>query len=125
MFSATQRPKPWTQSGRNGKKSSAPRKKARGTNAPSALDGIPKHLPALLRAEKLVKKARKAGLLVRQKAPSRSPAGRTDWAGIVPSWRNYAQERGWSAEDLLRSEIQEERARLAKTGAANAEKIQT
>ena len=29
----------------------------------SALDGIPKHLPALLRAEKLVKKARKAKLL--------------------------------------------------------------
>src|SRR5438034_8128294 len=29
---------------------------------PSALDGIPKHLPALLRAEKLVKKARRAGL---------------------------------------------------------------
>src|SRR6201995_673027 len=30
---------------------------------PSALDGIPKHLPALLRAEKLLKKGRKAGLL--------------------------------------------------------------
>src|SRR5437867_2289378 len=30
---------------------------------PSALDGIPKHLPALMRAEKLVKKARKAKLL--------------------------------------------------------------
>ncbi len=30
---------------------------------PSALDGVPAHLPALLRAEKLVKKARKAGLL--------------------------------------------------------------
>src|SRR6266852_933448 len=29
----------------------------------SALDGIPKHLPALLRAEKLVKKAKKARLL--------------------------------------------------------------
>src|SRR3954467_10671069 len=29
----------------------------------SALDGIPKHLPALLRAEKLVKKARKARLI--------------------------------------------------------------
>src|SRR5213075_1985460 len=29
----------------------------------SALDGIPKHLPALLRAEKLVKKARKAKVL--------------------------------------------------------------
>src|SRR5258705_10053628 len=30
---------------------------------PSALDGIPKHLPALLRAEKLVKKARTANVL--------------------------------------------------------------
>src|SRR3954462_6386930 len=30
---------------------------------PSVLDGIPRHLPALLRAEKLVKKARKAKLL--------------------------------------------------------------
>src|SRR4029078_1642542 len=29
----------------------------------SALDGVPKHLPALMRAEKLVKKARKAKLL--------------------------------------------------------------
>src|SRR5947208_14049988 len=30
---------------------------------PSALDGIPKHLPALLGAEKLAKKARRAGLV--------------------------------------------------------------
>src|SRR5208282_1079078 len=30
---------------------------------PSALDGVPKHLPALMRAEKLIKKARKAKLL--------------------------------------------------------------
>ena len=30
---------------------------------PSALDGIPRHLPALLRAEKLAKKGRKAKLL--------------------------------------------------------------
>src|SRR3989441_7031538 len=37
---------------------------------PSALDGIPKHLPALLRAEKLVKKARKAGLAVPRKGKS-------------------------------------------------------
>src|SRR6266478_4282126 len=35
---------------------------------PSALDGIPKHLPALLRAEKLIKKARKAHLLTDGKA---------------------------------------------------------
>src|SRR5512134_2157957 len=41
------------------------RAEKRGTrhHRPSVLDGIPKHLPALLRAEKLVKKARKAGLL--------------------------------------------------------------
>src|SRR5882672_4941484 len=38
---------------------------------PSALDGIPKHLPALLRAEKLVKKARKAKLVVEAKPSSR------------------------------------------------------
>src|SRR2546428_11161056 len=35
---------------------------------PSVLDGIPKHLPALLRAEKLLKKARKAHLLSDGKA---------------------------------------------------------
>ena len=40
---------------------------------PSALDGIPKHLPALLRVEKLVKKARKAKLLAGPK-PARPAA---------------------------------------------------
>src|SRR5436190_15069619 len=42
---------------------------------PSALDGIPKHLPALLRAQKLVKKARKAKLLpttAQSRGPSKS-----------------------------------------------------
>src|SRR3954471_21529075 len=37
----------------------------------SAFDGIPKHLPALLRAEKLVKKAAKAGLAGRASVPRR------------------------------------------------------
>src|SRR5215469_7925316 len=37
----------------------------------SALDGIPKHLPALLRAEKLVKKARKAKVLTNGHQPKR------------------------------------------------------
>ena len=41
---------------------------------PSALDGIPKHLPALLRAEKLVKKARKAGLVEAKPKAGRSRA---------------------------------------------------
>src|ERR1700677_5131376 len=45
----------------------------------SALDGIPRHLPALMRAEKLLKKARKAKLL--EAAPSRLPrAGKTEMA---------------------------------------------
>src|SRR6185369_12540955 len=35
---------------------------------PSVLDGIPKHLPALARAEKLARKARKAGLLRSKKS---------------------------------------------------------
>src|SRR5579871_3364085 len=41
-------------------------KKGTAHERPSALDGIPKHLPALLRAEKLVKKARKAGLVKKE-----------------------------------------------------------
>src|SRR5882762_7067606 len=47
---------------------------------PSALDGIPRHLPSLLRAEKLVKKSRKAGLAVIRKGksgPKKSKLGRT------------------------------------------------
>src|SRR2546427_3987695 len=43
---------------------------------PSALDGIPKHLPALMRAEKLVKKARKAKLLGGEKSSSK-PSNKT------------------------------------------------
>src|SRR6266480_3436999 len=39
---------------------------------PSSLDGIPKHLPALMRAEKLVKKARKAKLLEGKSLPRKS-----------------------------------------------------
>jgi uncharacterized protein YabN with tetrapyrrole methylase and pyrophosphatase domain len=70
---------------------------------PSALDGIPKHLPALLRAEKLVKKARKAKLLNEArrspKALSKSDVGRQ-----LFDLARQAQSKGWSAEELLRSE---------------------
>ena len=69
---------------------------------PSALDGIPKHLPALLRAEKLVKKARKAGLAVPRKGksgPKKSEIGRA-----LFDLTAYAQARGWSTEELLRAE---------------------
>jgi MazG family protein len=90
----------------------------------SAFDGIPKHLPALLRAEKLVKKAHKAGLFD-------VPAGRRSRATQTSSQKNhgraaarpyqkkfskaalakelfelalFAQSCGWSAEELLSAE---------------------
>jgi XTP/dITP diphosphohydrolase len=70
---------------------------------PSALDGIPKHLPALLRAEKLLKKARKAKLL-----SGRAPRSTLTKSALVRrlfSLIALAQRRGWSAEDLLRADL--------------------
>lgn len=68
---------------------------------PSALDGIPKHLPALLRAEKLVKKARKSGLL---QSATKAPASRKSVGKKLFELAQLAQQNGWSAEELLRSE---------------------
>ncbi len=68
----------------------------------SALDGIPKHLPALLRAEKLVKKARKAKLL-----PEVSSSRKLSKAALAKQLLELvrlAQQRKWSAEELLRME---------------------
>ncbi len=79
---------------------------------PSALDGIPKHLPALLRAEKLLKKARKAKLLTAAKArrgPTRSGVGKKLFA-----LARLAQERGWSAEELLCDELKRQETRLRR-----------
>ncbi len=68
---------------------------------PSALDGIPRHLPALLRAEKVVKKARKAGLLEK---PSKSKLNKADLAKQLFELASAAQAAGVSAEALLRAE---------------------
>src|SRR6266487_2501303 len=70
---------------------------------PSALDGIPKHLPALLRAEKLLKKARKAKLLDDPK-PGRRP-GKSAVSRELFELAAYAQSRGWTAEEMLVGEI--------------------
>ena len=72
---------------------------------PSALDGIPMHLPALLRAEKLVKKARKAGLLPAQRQTRRNQT-KAKLAEELFALAESAQRRGWSAEELLRAEVQ-------------------
>jgi XTP/dITP diphosphohydrolase len=69
---------------------------------PSALDGIPRHLPALLRAEKLIKKARRAKL---DGAPQRAEhLTRRQLAARLFGLCSYAQGKGWQAEDLLRTE---------------------
>ena len=79
----------------------------------SGLDGIPKHLPALLRAEELVKKARKAALLPRTNARRRSLSQR-ELARRLFALAGYAQSRGWSAEELLRAEAREVEGRLRR-----------
>ena len=70
----------------------------------SALDGIPRHLPALLKAEKLVKKARKAGLDPDDKTSAKTT--RTQMAKQLFDMAALAQKQGWSAETLLRQETQ-------------------
>ena len=70
----------------------------------SALDGIPKHLPALLRVEKLVKKARKAKIPLTGQNSNRRLA-KTVLARDLFDLAELAQARGWSAEELLGDEI--------------------
>jgi len=98
----------------------------------SALDGIPKHLPALLRVEKLVKKARKANLTEspvgrRCRAAQTSSQGKDGRAAARPYQKKLnktalarelfdlaelAQTQGWSAEELLGDEIRKRERRF-------------
>jgi uncharacterized protein YabN with tetrapyrrole methylase and pyrophosphatase domain len=80
---------------------------------PSALDGIPKHLPALLRAEKLVKKARKAKVIAGGYQPKRK-LSKVDLAKELFTLAQFAQQQGWSSEGLLRSEIQKQEKRFRR-----------
>ena len=71
----------------------------------SALDGIPKHLPSLLRAEKLVKKARKAKVLT-EADRAKGKLARKDLGSMLFSLDQFDLEQVWSAEDLLKGEVQ-------------------
>src|SRR5438445_2953585 len=83
----------------------------------SALDGIPKHLPALLRAEKLIKKARKAKLLdlsaglrcraaqISQGRAAARPYRKSELAKELFELAAFTQSRGWCAEELLAGAI--------------------
>src|SRR5215471_20744811 len=66
---------------------------------PSVLDGIPRHLPALLRAEKLLKKARRAHLMGDGR-PRKKMTGK-ELGRALFALAEYAQGKGWSAEELL------------------------
>lgn len=82
---------------------------------PSALDGIPRHLPALMRAEKLVKKALKAGLRGVASNPPRSRrATRATLARQLFDLAALAQRNGWSAEALLRTETRKRERALRR-----------
>ena len=71
----------------------------------SALDGVPRHLPALLRAEKLVKKARRAKL---DQGPMGAAKGTKKQLGQqLFALVARAQQQGWSAEDLMRVQTQQ------------------
>ena len=85
----------------------------------SAFDGIPKHLPALMRAEKFVKKARKVfgknHLETGQKRLDRKKLARE-----LFDLTAFAQERGWSAEQLLSEEMKRRERELRKKERENA-----
>jgi uncharacterized protein YabN with tetrapyrrole methylase and pyrophosphatase domain len=80
---------------------------------PSILDGIPKHLPALLRAEKMVKKARKGHLIEAQRSSEKLRSPRA-LALKLFALVNYAQQKGWSPEELLRAETSRQERALRK-----------
>ncbi len=80
---------------------------------PSVLDGIPRHLPALLRAEKLVKKARKAHL-VPEKPSGKVRMTKTQLSQQLFELAEFAQSKGWHAEELLLAEIKKRERALRK-----------
>ncbi len=88
----------------------------------SALDGIPKHLPALLRAEKLIKKARKAQLILDTKkfVPKLSKA---ELAAQLFWTVKGIQSLGWCAEELLAGEIKKQERQLRRLEQARFPKI--
>jgi MazG family protein len=83
---------------------------------PSALDGIPNHLPALARAEKLVKKARKANLFEPPDIDRKWT--KAELGQLLFGITAHTQSKGWSAEELLRAEVKRREKKLRKVEAA-------
>jgi uncharacterized protein YabN with tetrapyrrole methylase and pyrophosphatase domain len=87
----------------------------------SAFDGIPKHLPALLRAEKLLKKAHKAKVLA-DGHHSKRKLTKTSLAKELFDLASFAQSRGWCAEELLAGEIKKQEHQLRRREQASLPK---
>ena len=85
----------------------------------SAFDGIPKHLPALQRAEKLAKKARKTlgtDCLDMGKTPRRKLT-KAALGREIFDLATQAQAHGWSAEELVTAEIKRQERILRRAEA--------
>ena len=88
----------------------------------SAFDGIPKRLPALLRAEKLLKKAKKAKVLA-DGHPSKRNLTKTSLVKELFALASFAQSRGWCAEELLADEIKRQEHQLRRLEQTKSLKI--
>jgi MazG family protein len=84
----------------------------------SAFDGIPKHLPALLRVEKLLKKAQKAKVFADGHSADGKLAKRrltkATLAKELFDLASFAQSRGWCAEELLSAETKKQERQLRR-----------
>ena len=76
----------------------------------SVFDGIPRHLPALMRAHEVTKKARKAALLPK----GRKGGAKARLSRELFSLTQRAQANGWQAEALLRAETARREKSLRK-----------
>jgi tetrapyrrole methylase family protein / MazG family protein len=91
----------------------------------SAFDGIPKHLPALLRAEKLLKKARKVFADGHQ-ADGKLAKRRLTKAALAKELfdlASFAQSRGWCVEELLSAETKKQERQLRRLERSKFQKI--
>jgi len=86
----------------------------------SALDGVPRRMPGLMRAQKLLKKGAKAGLVERaatQPAPSPGRMKPGDVGRRLFELAALCQDKGWSAEELLRAETRRREQAMRRTEA--------
>lgn len=108
----------------------AAEKKSQGKTQTSSLDGIPRYLPALERAQKLWKKAIKASLVSPDSKPECRPESwhmpkalpdsQSAIGKMLFDLARCCQERGWHAEDLLRQEIKRRERILRRAERASA-----